>query len=150
MTVFDIGPFYFYRKLSMKRLDFLRQLVLGIGGIPVLSILFNSFNKKETNILLEHFYVAGYSYYDGGLIENKLKKGAALQMTREPDNPHDKKAISLWLGETMIGYVPKHKNTTLTKLMDQGVEMTTIIKEFDPGAHVWNMLFVEVKTDKFA
>ena len=50
----------------------------------------------------------------------KLRAGQKLALVREPDNPHDKRAILIMNGETPLGYIPRRRNGMLSRLMDAG------------------------------
>jgi len=54
-------------------------------------------------------------------VEPTLKPGDLLPLRREPQNPHDERAIQI-LDEAghLLGYVPRAKNEALANLMDAG------------------------------
>lgn len=131
----------------MKRIDFLRSLGISLTGITLFPRIIIS-EKQKKPVLLEHFYIAGYYYYDGDKIEDQLKPNVPLTIKRESENPHDRKAISLWYKGHKLGFVPRHKNTTLAKLLDQQVDIKAVINEIYSDAHPWNRVFVDIITYK--
>ncbi|VAW28092.1 hypothetical protein MNBD_BACTEROID07-1543, partial [hydrothermal vent metagenome] len=103
---------------------------------------------QKKPVLLEHFYIAGYNYYDGDKVENQLNYNDRLTIKRENNNLHDGKAISLWHNRHKLGYVPRHKNSTLAKLLDQQIEIKAVINQIFPEASPWNRIFVDIVTYK--
>ncbi len=132
----------------MKRIDFLRTLGISLTGITLFPRLIISGEERNKPVLLEHFYIAGYYYYDGDKIENQLKPNVPLTIKRESNNPHDPKAISLWYKGNKLGFVPRHKNTTLTKLLDQQIDIKAIINKIYSDANSLNRVFVDIITYK--
>lgn len=60
----------------------------------------------------------------------KLREGDSLLLMREPNNEHDKHAISVYTtGGLKMGYLPRNNNLILSRLMDEG-----------------NLLFAKTKT----
>lgn len=76
----------------------------------------------ERDIFLFDTFVAGTSHVEGiEELEPHLKVGEKLDFFREPDNPHDKKAIAIKSASGVrIGYVPKADNVIFSRLMDAG------------------------------
>jgi HIRAN domain. len=76
----------------------------------------------ERDIFLFDTYVAGTGYVEGMEdIEPHLHGNDRLDFFREPDNPHDSKAIVIrTTGGAKIGYVPRADNVIFSRLMDAG------------------------------
>lgn len=76
----------------------------------------------ERDIFLFDTYVAGTSYIEGiEELEPHLKLEEKLDFFREPDNPHDHKAIAIKNADGVkIGYVPRNDNVIFSRLMDAG------------------------------
>ncbi|MDI9369342.1 MAG: restriction endonuclease [Synergistaceae bacterium] len=76
----------------------------------------------ERDIFLFDTHVAGTSHVEG--IEElapHLNEGDRLNFFREPDNPHDSRAIVVRNSDGVkIGYVPKADNAVFSRLMDAG------------------------------
>ncbi len=132
----------------MKRIDFLRTLGISLTGMTLFPRIIISDKEQKEPVLLEHFYIAGYTYYDGDKIENQLKPNDRLTIKRESNNPHDRKAISLWYKGHKLGFVPHHKNTTLAKLLDQRIDIKAVVNEIYHEANPWNRIFVDIITYK--
>lgn len=76
----------------------------------------------ERDIFLFDTHVAGTSYIEGiEELEPHLQIDDKLDFFREPDNPHDNKAIVIKNADGVkIGYVPKADNVIFSRLMDAG------------------------------
>ena len=76
----------------------------------------------ERDIFLFDTHVAGTSYIEGiEELEPHLNVGDKFDFFREPDNPHDKRAIVIRnVDGVKIGYVPKADNVIFSRLMDAG------------------------------
>ena len=76
----------------------------------------------EREIFLFDTHVAGTSHVEGiRELEPLLNVGDKLDFLREPDNPHDERAIVVKNGNgEKIGYVPKADNIVFSRLMDAG------------------------------
>jgi hypothetical protein len=76
----------------------------------------------EREIFLFDCHVAGTSHIEGiDEIVLLLNEGDRLDFFREPDNPHDKRAIAITNYDGIkIGYVPKADNIVFSRLMDAG------------------------------
>jgi len=76
----------------------------------------------ERDIFLFDTHVAGTSHIEGIVdLEPHLHIDDKLDFFREPDNPHDNKAIVIKNTDGVkIGYVPKADNIIFSRLMDAG------------------------------
>ncbi len=66
-----------------------------------------SFVKRIPGLAL--FRVAGVSFRSEVLQRPEFEPGRPVKLVREPDNPHDRHAVSVWdeSGEVQVGYVPR-------------------------------------------
>src|SRR2546422_5583655 len=65
-------------------------------------------------------------------IWDQLRVGDALELRREPDNPHDPSAVSIaWRGRK-LGYVPRRENTALAWGLDRGEPLRARISRLAP------------------
>lgn len=68
-------------------------------------------------------YVAGIGRNAPASLARALALGEAVALRREPDNPYDPRAVSVWTrGGEKLGYVPRIENQALASLMDAGLE----------------------------
>ncbi len=66
--------------------------------------------------------------------------GDSLDLIREPENPHDPRAVRVeWRGRH-IGYVPRRENSDVARLIDRGARLeariTRLAESRDPWARV--------------
>jgi hypothetical protein len=99
--------------------------------------------------VLNRFTVAGLAYYEGpDLVGGKdgqpLTVGTRLNLTAEPDNPHDPYAVIIECHGHKIGYVPRSDNHHLSRLLRQGAALECHAIDVDPDSWAWKMVRVEV------
>lgn len=94
----------------------------------------------EEALLLQDSPVAGLAHHQADALWAQLTPGTDLWRFREPDNPHDPRAVAVCLGSRQIGYLPRRCNYTPAKLMDRGYYLTaTILTRSDqpwPAPHM--------------
>lgn len=64
--------------------------------------------------------IAGFTYHEGAIVLCDLSVGKKLRLVRENDNIHDRNAVAVWYGDSMLGYVPRTDNDDLAKFFDMG------------------------------
>lgn len=115
-----------------------RRSFLGIlAGLPAALAWKGAARTTDVEVLIDEFWVAGYQFHDGSTVEHDLAPGVELQARREPDNPHDARAIGLWLGDAMVGYVPRRANRVPARMVDGGVELRYRVLTVQPNAEPW-------------
>lgn len=98
----------------------------------------------ESAVILQTSPLAGFQYHAGRALFPLMKVGDPLQLVREPDNPHDPKAVRVeWRG-VMIGYAPKAENVDLARLMDQGTRVEGRIINLQQSRNPWKRVLFEV------
>ncbi|MHB1439021.1 MAG: HIRAN domain-containing protein, partial [Thiobacillus sp.] len=76
--------------------------------------------QVAAHILLQDSPLAGFQYHAGKTLWPQMQVGDALTLVREPDNPHDARAVRVeWQGHK-IGYVPRRENADVARFMDGG------------------------------
>lgn len=71
-------------------------------------------------LVVQSSALAGFRYHAAAELWPRLKVGDALELAREPANPHDANAVSvLWRGHK-LGYVPRRDNAALAWGLDRG------------------------------
>ncbi len=86
-------------------------------------------DAPTARIVVQRQALAGFVYYDGKAVWERMKTGDLLTLVREPANPHDANAIRLEWKEHMLGYVPRKENADLARQMDHGARPVTRITE---------------------
>lgn len=101
--------------------------------------------KRETRDLpnlSQHFklfscFVSGFKHYTDSEIIINLIQNQEVFLLREPDNPHDKHAIALFLDHKnkkeveriKVGYIGRHENYILSKLLDNKYSFKAFLTE---------------------
>ena len=98
----------------------------------------------SARIVVQHAPLAGFVYYDGKAVWERMKKGDRLTLVREPSNPHDANAIRIeWQGQ-MLGYVPRRDNADLARQMDLGARSEGRITALSKAANGRNQISYEI------
>ncbi len=107
--------------------------------------------KAEDTFLFECF-VAGFVYYDGEKVLERLAPGDPLFLKREPHNPYDPLAIEIYTRQGVkLGYIPRKINTVPAALLDQSVLLKAMINEINwPPAPTWERVRLEVRQNRAA
>ena len=75
---------------------------------------------ESIRVLVQSSPLAGSQYYAVGEQWQQMRVGDHLDLIREPDNRHDRRAIRVeWRGHK-LGYVPRAENRAVAAAMDQG------------------------------
>ncbi len=130
----------------MNRRDFLKKAAAVLGALFLLLE-----GKRRTEAApgpeapLFTCFVAGFQFHEGPAIIDRLRPGLALDLRREPDNPHDRRAIAVYAGPNHIGYIPRAINTIPAEMMDQGQLLAATVRAVDPEAPPWEMVKIGVR-----
>ena len=74
----------------------------------------------SVRLVVQSSPLAGFRYAEAAAVWPHLATGDALDLVREPDNPHDANAVRVeWRGRK-LGYVPRSENGALAWAMDRG------------------------------
>jgi hypothetical protein len=83
-------------------------------------------------LLVQESPLAGYRYAAAADVWPLLRVGDPLELSREPDNPHDRNAVSVqWRGRK-LGYVPRRENAALAWGLDRGEPLRARISRLEP------------------
>ena len=130
-----------HRGVSRKTfLMYLLQLPI-FGGIA--RYLYGFEPKKH--YLLNKFSVAGFYFYEGPNLLDKMKPGNTLKMKPHPENIEDEYAVELHFKDNMIGHIPRSDNRHIFRLLEQEKDLVCTIREIDPEAVTWQMCKVKVE-----
>jgi hypothetical protein len=64
--------------------------------------------------------IAGFTYYDGVIVFDRLRLGTKLCLVAEPENRYDPNAIALYFEEHKLGFIPRTENKVLSLFFEQG------------------------------
>ena len=110
----------------------------------LLLVVCNSTLAQTIRILVQSSPLAGFQYHDGAALWDVMKVGDALQLTRQPDNPHDNKAIIVsWRGR-QLGYLPRAENRAVAAEMDGGGRVEARIARLQKHRNPWARVLIEV------
>ena len=99
---------------------------------------------QHVGILLQNSPLAGFQYYGGKILWEEMRAGDRLALIREPDNPHDPRAIRVeWRGHK-LGYLPRAENRLVALAMDQGTPVSGRIAALTDHPNPWKRLRIDV------
>ena len=99
---------------------------------------------QTVKVLVQSSPLAGYQYHAGPQLWERLRVGDALTLVREPDNPHDARAVRVeWQG-VQLGYLPWAENASVAAAMDRGERVTARIAALAADRNPWRRLRIEV------
>lgn len=88
--------------------------------------------------------IAGFGYTEGPRLLERLATGEALQLVREPDNPHDPRAVRIDWNGYKLGYVPRNDNASVARRLDAGEPLNARITRVQRGADRWQPVDIEI------
>ena len=101
--------------------------------------------ERSRNLLDCH--IAGFTYYDGLDVIERLKLGTAVNLKPEPENPHDPYAVAIYFEGKKIGYIPQAKNSPVSNLLyfGHGDIVEARINHHNPEAGPENQFRIVIK-----
>lgn len=100
--------------------------------------------QVAAHILLQDSPLAGFQYHEGRTLWSQMAVGDELTLVREPDNPHDARAVRVeWRGHK-IGYVPRRENADVARLMDGGQALAARIVRLAEVRDPWSRVRFEI------
>ena len=129
----------------MSRRLFLERVAALIGtSIAVPAARAAVIRKVE----LQRSPVAGFQYHQGEAIWPLLMVGTSLSLVREPENPHDPRAVRIdWQGQK-LGYMPRIDNAAASQLLDRGESVSAAITALNVSANPWERIEFAVYLDQ--
>ena len=101
----------------------------------------------SVRILIQSSPLAGFRYHAAAELWDRLRVGDALELRREPGNPHDAQAIGVaWRG-CKLGYVPRRENGALAWALDRGeplqARISRLTRHPNPARRIEFEVFIE-------
>lgn len=130
----------------MDRRNFLKSL-LGLASLPFILPFPQDkpeANSKPKEVLLLETVVAGFFYYQGEKVWEKLDLDQPLLLLREPGNPHDERAVEVYWQQDKLGYIPRTDNSVIAQLMDREERLSTRISWLNESDNPWDRVGIEV------
>lgn len=111
----------------------------------MLLLLLCSFAAAQSiRILVQSSPLAGFQYHAGAVVWEQLKVGDTLGLVREPNNPHDSKAVRVeWSGQ-QLGYLPRAENAAVAAEMDRGGRVEARIAKLRSHPNPWQRVLIDV------
>lgn len=101
-------------------------------------------HSETVRILVQSSPLAGSQYYRLEELQGRIKVGDTLELLREPDNRHDKNAVSVrWKGEP-LGYLPRKENRSVAKAIDDGETVRATVENMTAETNPWKRLRISV------
>lgn len=104
----------------------------------------SAYAGSEHRLILQTSPLAGFQHYPGAALFALMQTGDALNLRREPDNPHDAKAIRVEWHGVQIGYVPRAENIDLARMMDRGTRIDGQILHLQKNRDPWQRVLIEI------
>jgi len=80
-------------------------------------------DEPRVRLLVQSSPLAGFRYGEGEALWPHLREGDALELVREPQNPHDANAVRVdWQGRK-LGYVPRRENAAVAWGLARGAPL---------------------------
>ena len=75
--------------------------------------------EAQVRLLVQASPLAGSQFHDLEALRPRLRVGDPLTLVREPENPHDPRAVRVeWQGHK-LGYVPRKENRSVAAALDR-------------------------------
>lgn len=101
-------------------------------------------HADSIRVLVQSSPLAGFQYHAGATVWSQLTVGDRLQLVREPENPHDVRAVRVeWRGQ-QLGYLPRAENDAVAAAMDRGDRVEGRIAALVAHKNPWRRVRVDV------
>jgi hypothetical protein len=121
-----------------------KQLLLSVLLIATCCLSMASAQAQTVRMVVQSSPLAGFQYYAGKVRWSDMKVGDFLVLIREPNNPHDPRAVRVeWNGEK-LGYLPRAENRAVAAEMDQGGRVEARISALREAENPWKRVLIEV------
>lgn len=134
----------------MNKRDFLRRLLATVAGLPLASRGTRAAVPPAPVLLIQESPLAGFQYYDAERLWSRLAVGQVLALRRNPRNPHDDRAVEVWLEGHMLGHLPRLENTAAAQMLDRGEPLAARIAALSESPNPWDRIRLAVYRDPSA
>lgn len=137
----------------MDRLTFLRSLLgsPALLTLPPLELLSPTeqdrmaWTQDCNHVFVYDGFVAGFRYYQGPQVIQRITEHDDLDLVREYDNPHDPDAVAIYWQGHKLGYLPMFENKALANLIDHGMLLAAYVAYTAPELPPSEQCFVAVE-----
>lgn len=120
---------------SMRRSLILLACLAGLSAQP---------RAESIRVLVQSSPLAGFQFYAGRALWEEIKVGDPLVLVREPDNPHDPRAVRVeWRGRK-LGYLPRAENRAVAAEMDRGGRVEARVARLMRHRDPWKRILLDV------
>lgn len=99
---------------------------------------------ESIRVLVQSSPLAGFQFYAGRALWDEMKVGDRLVLVREPENPHDARAVRVeWRGRK-LGYLPRAENRAVAEEMDRGGRVEARIARLMRHRDPWQRILIDV------
>lgn len=88
--------------------------------------------------------INGMAYYEARRALPSLRVGDSLELRREPDNRHDRRAVEVFWRNRKLGYLPRVENAAVAQMVDAGERLECSIVGIVPSKFPWDAVTVRV------
>lgn len=130
--------------MTLSRRAFLGRMLL----MPLGAVSGQAAQDNKRAVHLKNVYIAGTQFHEVSESADlaALAAGDDLELRREPDNPHDEYAVAVYTrAQRKLGFIPRHQNRTIARIMDQGVPVTATIDKVAPDVSPWRRIWINVQ-----
>ena len=87
-------------------------------------------------IFFKSFHIAGFTYYQGVYVFQKLEIGTKLNLRLDENNIHDDFAVEIYFEDKKLGYVPRNQNQEISILLKAGYDIfDCVVQQISVGEH---------------
>lgn len=127
----------------MIRRTFLKSLFGTAVALPAAGGVASHVAARDP-VVLQRSPVAGFQFHESESVWSRLGTGDALDLVREPDNPHDKRAVAVRRRGCKLGYIPGKDNCTAAQLLDHGQPVSARITALQMSDNPWERIQTEI------
>jgi hypothetical protein len=127
---------------TRPRREFLKRLLaLSLLGAPSLA---SAAVARVREYDLSIFPVAGFCFYEGPQLLERLQPDVPLRLVLEPNNPYDPRAVRIEAFGRQIGYVPRADNQPINRLLLQAAAVQARVFTVGPRRSALDTVMVAV------
>lgn len=93
---------------------------------------------------LQDCRIAGSHHCDCANVLPRLRRGDALQLRRQPGNPHDQRAIEVLWHDRKLGYLPRLDNAAAASLLDRTHHLRGEVLAVDDPDEAWEPIMLRL------
>jgi len=99
---------------------------------------------ESVRMLVQNSPLAGFQYHAGPELWQQIRVGDALDLVREPDNPHDRNAVRVeWRGRK-LGYLPRAENRAVSGELDRDTRLAARVSHLREERNPWRRIGIDI------